>query len=46
MIYDMLFIILVNKVLVVLVKFSNSVYDVIVMYNYILILYCKVSWIG
>lgn len=34
MIYDMLFIILVNKVLVVLVKFSNSVYDVIVMYNY------------
>lgn len=34
MIHDMLSIILANKALAVSVKFSNSAYDVTVMYNY------------
>lgn len=39
----MLSIILANKALAVSVKFSNSAYDVTVMYNYTLSLHCKAS---
>lgn len=45
MIHDMLSIILANTALAVSVKFSNSAYDVTVMYNYTLTLHCKFGWL-